>query len=181
MFEWVKKLFHHDDPQIQTTHKWIWDEEIKNILNEKIDVLETASDVKELDQYFLALPHEQKVELFAKLFKWLAYYESSWDPNSQDVDVGEAEDRNTWSIGLLQLSVVDQQNLGIHLDYDFHDLLLPVPNLKLGVEIMCNQVKKRGKLFIPKWEKGNPGVYWATLNPGNIYDKTDKILQKVRE
>ena len=46
---------------------------------------------------------------------------------------------------------------------------------------MCNQVKKRGKLFIPKWEKGNPGVYFATLNPGNIYDKTDKILKKVRE
>jgi hypothetical protein len=182
MFNWIKKLFSkkQESEPVHIYHAWICDEEMKRLLEPKISILETASDVSELHVHFDSLPMDEKIRLFILLFKWMAYYESAWNPNSQSVDVGEKSDRDTWSIGLLQLSVVDQKNLGIPMGYNFDDLLLPVPNLKLGIEIMCNQVKKRGKIFIPKWEHGNPALYWATICPGGKYDQSEAILKRVR-
>lgn len=180
MWQWIKSLFHKNEyVKPNPSHSWSWDNELKRLIEPKIEILQLATDVKELDAHFDSLTKDQKIDKFKEFFKWLAYYESAWNPKSQSVDVGVKNDRGTWSIGLLQLSVVDQKNLNIELGYDFDDLLLPVPNLKLGIEIMCNQVKKRGKLMIPKWEHGNPSLYWATLCPGGKYDQSAAILKQV--
>lgn len=158
-----------------------WTETLRELVRENLDALSSASDILKLHPKYGALNTQQRTTVWAEFFKALAYYESSFDPNSASVDVGVKGKPDTYSIGLLQLSVVDQANLGIRLGLDFDGLLKPDNNLKLGVLIMVNQIKKRGKIFIPKGEKGNPGVYWARINPGNRYDKTAEITAAVHK
>jgi hypothetical protein len=62
-------------------------------------------------------------------------------------DVGTS-DKNTWSIGLMQMSVCDQANYGIRLGYTYDGLIQPIPNLQLAVLILAKQVAKYGKLMI---------------------------------
>lgn len=144
--------------------------------------LASLEKAKDLATFCPSYPKAKRdrIKVWAALFEWAAYYESSWNPTASSVDVGSAADRDTWSVGLLQLSVVDQQNYGIPLGYGFEDLKRAEPNLDLGVRIMAKQIEKRGKIAIPKSEPGDPGVYWATLNPGNKYDKTSEISAKTK-
>ena len=176
---WLKSLFaNKTKPQLAL--EWIWADSFKKLLEPRIELLNQAIDVSQLHPKYKSLTREQQLVVWGEFFKWLSYYESGWNPKSASVDVGSKFDRNTWSIGLLQMSVVDQKNLGLYLDFDYDSLLMPLPNLTLGLAVMVNQIQKRKKIFIPKSEKGNPSVYWATLNPGNQYDKSDLILAKTK-
>lgn len=173
MWSWVKSLFKKQKTQVHKNRTWEWDNQLKEILIKHINDLSLAIDVKQLHQKYYDLKTTEQVDVWCEFFKWLAFYESGWDPNSACVDVGTDSDHNTWSIGLLQMSVCDQKNMALPLNYKYETLLLPVPNLELGVAVMVYQIKKRKKIFIPK---GESGVYWATLHPGGKYDKTLKIL-----
>lgn len=179
MWAWIKSLFHKQQDQVPDSHKWEWQVQTKTLLIGQLDTLSLAQDVYRLCPHYNELTYYEKIEVWADLFKWLAYYESAWNPRSTSVDVGEKNDKDTWSIGLLQVSVIDQKNLGLDCGFDYDSLLMPIPNITLGIAIMANQVKKRGKIFIPKGEAGNPGVYWATLHPGGKYDKTEEIVRLV--
>lgn len=164
-----------------TSYKWgeTWSEPLKAAIKEKLDVLSDASDILKLRADYDGLNADQKVAVWHEFFKVLAYHESGYNPRSQSVDVGVKNNRDTHSIGILQLSVVDQQNYGLRFGYTFEDLLDPVTNLKFGVVILANQIKKRGKIFIPNNEKGDPKAYFATLRPGNQYSKVEQILKVV--
>lgn len=180
---WLKSFFVKSAPQIAASTKYQWQDEwtkyIRNFFYFLPDVLE-ASDFNQLHRNFNILTREEKADLLAAFIKELCLYESGFNPLSESVDVGKASDKNTWSVGLMQVSASDQENLGINLGYTYEDLKNPIKNLHLGLTILVNQIKKRGKIFIPKGEKGNPGVYWAVIHPGGKYDKTNLILAKTR-
>lgn len=114
----------------------------------------------------------QKEFMWATLIVWTSYNECAWNPADASVDVGAVSDRDTWSVGLLQLSVVDQASYGFKFGYVYADLQDPVKNLHLGVAIMAQSIEKKKKLLI---EVGESGLYWATLHPGGKYDKTAAI------
>lgn len=157
-----------------------WTEYLRKLIASKLDELNKASDIDRLRPNFTALSRENQIEVICEFIKTLAYYESSFDPNCQNVDVGTKSNKNSWSVGLLQLSVIDQSNLGIRMGYSFEDLLKPLPNLTLGVAILANQISKRGKIFIAKGEKGNPSAYWNPIIIGSRSDRIEKILSVTR-
>lgn len=182
IWSWIKSFFKKEK---QAPVHQGWEQSWSNFLENKLsgDTLKTlmaASDVTKIRPDFFIIEDSEKIKTWVEFFKALAFFESGYDPKCQAVDVGVYGDRNTWSIGLLQLSVIDQSNLGLRYGYTFIDLLQPEKNLDFGIEIMKNQIRKRGKIFIPKGEKGNPSIYWATLCPGGKYDKSKQIIEWIR-
>jgi hypothetical protein len=142
------------------------------------DTFTLAKDIKTLRPDWDILTTQQRCQVLATFWKAVALYESNYDPNCQCVDVGSRSNKDTWSIGLLQLSVVDQSNWNIRLGYNYKNLLAPLNNLNLGILIMDKQIKKRGKILIPQ---GEQGTYWATIHPGGRYDKSKHIIKLVQE
>lgn len=180
---WLKDLFKKEpiERQAASSVGWVqqWGVFIKDNVN--LSVYDKATDITKIHPQWNSLNNEQKKQVLEAFYKYLIYYECGYDPKLNSVDVGVKGNKDTYSVGLMQLSVIDQSNLGIRLGYNFSDLQDPIKNLTLGLKIMENQINKRGKILIPKGEKGNPGVYWATLNPGNKYDKSEAILKEVHK
>lgn len=158
-----------------------WSEELFKMVAAQYDILSQASDVLRIHPLFNRLNKSQQITCLCQFIATMTYYESGYNPKASSVDVGEVNVLDTYSVGLLQLSVVDQKNLNIPLGYTYADLQDPIKNLNLGVRIMANQVRKRGKFLIAKGESGNPGVYWAVIHPGGKYDKTSEILANVHK
>lgn len=186
-FRWLKSLFSKpanqsastiSAPKPVTSKGWKdeWNAEVKRFVLLNLKTFDLASDIHNIRPDWSLLSNDQKSEVMAEFFKSLTYYESGYNPLCESVDVGNKYDKQTWSVGLLQLSGVDKSNLGLSAGFDYEGLKDPIKNIRQGVAIMVNQIKKRGKIIIPKSEKGNPGVYWATLNPGNQYDKSANII-----
>lgn len=161
--------------------RFSWSAYLKNLIYTNYDAIMSASDIERVFPGIKLLDKNNQIDVLAEFICWICYYECGWDASDYSVDVGSQGDKNTWSVGLMQLSVVDQANLGIPMGFNFQDLQDPLKNLSLGIAILVNQIKKRGKIFIAKGEKGNPSLYWATICPGGTYDKTDAILAKVKK
>jgi Transglycosylase SLT domain len=149
-----------------------WSDALLADLNAHYDSLVQAADAVRLHPQWPTLSRAQRLVVLAELFVWTAYYESNWNPSDFSLDVGNRSDRDTWSVGLLQLSVVDQANHDIPLGYSFADLQDSIKNIRLGVAILARQIDRHGKILIPA---GESGVYWSTLHPGGKYDKSGLI------
>jgi hypothetical protein len=146
----------------------------------------SLSKVKDMT-YFRSDWHEltkrEQINVFGEFIAWLAYYESSWDPKASSTDVGEEDDINTHSRGLLQVSQVDQANYkvwsldptGKKYSYTAAELLEPIKNINLGLMLLACLIEKDGLL---RRKRGN-WITWATLAPGNQYDKSVVIAAKV--
>lgn len=179
---WLKSLFSKSTPANPvapiTSKGWLpeWSEHVEGLIRTNLASFDKASDITKIRSDWSSLTEDQKVMALGQFMKALAYYESGYDPSCESVDVGTKGNKETWSVGLLQLSGVDKKNLGLEVGYDYEGLKNPFNNLNQGIAIFVNQIAKRGKIIIPKSEKGNPGVYFATLNPGNKYDKSEKII-----
>lgn len=146
-------------------------------MSEQFTALDAATDIQTFCAGYASLNKDQKINLLADIFAATAYYECSWNPTSSSVDVGTSSNRDTWSVGLLQLSVVDQQNYNLSFGFNFSDLEDPIKNLQLGVAIMTKQITKHGVILIPV---GGSGLYWATLHPGGRYDATSGIVKMTK-
>lgn len=157
-----------------------WTEHLKKMIYNNLSAFDSASDILSIRPDWFRLSETQRTEVMAEFFKRLAYFESSFNPKSESIDVGTKFDKQTWSVGLLQLSGVDKSNLGLSVGFDYEGLLDPIKNLTQGVAIMVNQIHKRGKILISKGEKGNPSAYWAPLILGGKYDKTAHIILAVQ-
>lgn len=153
-----------------------WSQRLYGLIDGALSVFETAKDIKTIRPDYQSLNRQQRIAVLCEFICWVAYYECGWNPESNEKDVG-TDDKDTWSVGLLQLSVVDQLNYHLPLGFDFGDLQNPIKNLELGVDIMCLQIHKHGKVLIPA---GESGVYWATIHPGGKYDKSKEIIAKVQ-
>lgn len=120
--------------------------------------------VEDLVPAYADLTRDRRVTVWANLISIDCRYECSWDPKEYSVDVGIQGNRNTWSGGLMQLSVVDQESYTLPMGYSFDDLLDPIKNLTLGIAIMEKLIRK-DQVFSAK--KGGIwyglGEYWSTL------------------
>lgn len=158
--------------------RYAWSAATLDMVSNYFDGLNPANDIEFFCPPYDSLSRDQKVNAWAGLFAAMAYYESSWNPASASVDVGVEGDLDTYSVGLLQMSVVDQANYGFQFGYDYNDLKTAIPNLHLGIAIMAKQIQKKGKILIPK---GETGVYWAVLRPGGTYDKSAQIATMTKK
>lgn len=154
-----------------------WSLFLKTLIEAHFETFDTAKDATRFCSNYATLSKDEKVKLWAEVFVWTSFYESGWNPKAQSVDVGSRADKNTWSIGLMQLSVVDQKSFGLISDFTFDQLLEPVPNLNLAMQIMVRQIKKTGKVILDNSDKMR---YWAVLLDGNKYSKVDKITGHVK-
>lgn len=155
-----------------------WTSSLTELIENKFDVLKYAKDITTIRPDFHSLNRENQIKVFVELIKAMCYFESGYNPKSSSVDVGTKSNKNTWSVGLLQMSVVDQLNYGLRFGYTFEDLLKPLPNLTLGVAVLVKQVVKRGNIIL---KRGEPGLYWAVLCEGGKYSKVASIIKRVQE
>ncbi len=125
------------------------------------------------------LTRAQRVNVMAEVISATAKYESGWNPKSASVDVGTKEKRDTWSVGLMQVSVVDQDwaKPSGKDRYSYDELLTPIPNLDLTLAILFRQISRTGLLILPNSSKYR---YWAVLLSGGRYEKIDEITGAVR-
>jgi len=155
-----------------------WSTALYQIVSNSFSTLTQATDLTFFCPKYASLTQDQQINLIADIFASDSYYECSWDPTEYSVDVGTANDNSTWSVGLLQMSVVDQQNYGFTFGYTFADLQTPTDNLVLGVAVMAHQISRYGTILIPK---GSPGLYWSTMNPGGKDDHSANIAAMTKQ
>lgn len=155
-----------------------WSTAVYKEIVQNWESLEKAKDAEFFCPKYASLSKDQQQQVFAELWVAVAYYESSWNPKSANVDVGEDDDRDTWSIGPWQMSVVDQPNYGFNFGYKYDDLLTPEPSARLSLAILAKQIDKKGKIALVKPESG---VYWSVLYRGGSYDKTSSIISRVKK
>lgn len=148
------------------------------LLAKDLDTYSKASDITKICPKWPTLSKDQQTKAIAEFWVSTAVHESSWNPESKSVDVGKPELKDTWSVGLWQMSVVDQKNYGFDFGFDFAALQTPLPNAKLAFAVMKNQITKRGKIMIPQ---GEPGIYWAVLRPGGKYDHSAEIITRTQK
>lgn len=155
----------------------LWSNELYKLIAAKWDLLKNAKDLDYFCSKADKLTKDQKINLWANIIATMTKYESGYNPKSYSVDVGTKNNKDTWSVGLLQLSVVDQKSYKFNFGYQFADLQDPIKNLKLGISIMARQVGKYGKVLIAK---GESGLYWAVIHPGGKYDQSQAIRDYTR-
>lgn len=138
-------------------------------------VLSAAKDLPRICPKFSTLsPLDQRLVL-NEFIVAIAFYESSWNEKSSAVDVGTVENKGSWSIGLMQVSVIDYQN---KFGYTYEQLLTAIPNLHLALEILSIQVSKYGILILDNSSKGR---YFAVILDNNKYQKVEQIIARVRK
>lgn len=154
----------------------IWSEYVYKMLGTTLwNTFDSADDVKRICPKYEDLSLEYRKHVIAEFWSQIALYESSWNPKSASVDVGSQSQKDTWSIGLFQISVVDQKNLGITLGYSYDDLLIPFHNIDLAFKIMERQIQKTHLYILPNTNKNR---YWAVILDGNKYSQVSQILSK---
>lgn len=146
-----------------------WTKSAVEFVEREFDKLEKASDIDRFCKRYAKVTKAQKVHFWAELFSAMAKFESSWNPKSSSMDVGKPGLRDTYSVGLLQMSVVDQDSYKMPLGYKYEDLLEARPNLDLGIRIMARITSNRGSIVLPT------NVYWAVLKEGGKYQKIAEI------
>jgi len=174
----IPKVGEVNNESSEKSWKKDWQEFVEDYFIKNSTTFLQASDIERIYPRFRALPLPYQASAFAEFIKWTAYYESSWNINSSSVDAGTVENKDTWSVGLLQVSVIDQKNHKLSTSFNYEDLKKGIPNLTLGLLILKNQIIKRGKFFL---KKGEPGLYWSVLCDGGKYDKLPKILPAVHK
>lgn len=155
----------------------VWSEACLKSVSEHLSRLDKAKDIASFHAKYSGATDGVKANIWCELFSALAKYESSWNPKSASVDVGDASKRDTYSICLLQLSVVDQQWVEPRSKYSYAELLEPANCLDLGVRIMARQIDKAGLVVLPNASRYR---YWAILLDGNKYQKIDQVRAMVR-
>jgi uncharacterized protein (TIGR02594 family) len=177
----IKSVFSPSTPK-QQVMSYQWDVITDSYLLNRIEkiylpYLSQASDLDQIWPNFKDLPQKDKIVVLKEFLKWVAFFESGWNPKSESVDVGNILLKDTWSVGLYQLSVTDQKAYGFMTNYSYSDLKDPLINSELMLLILSKQVMKYGKILIPK---GESGVYWAVIHPGGKYDHTNEIIHRTR-
>lgn len=156
------------------TNRTSWTKTLMNYVDTYWDSLRRANDMSFFCPQYEFLSYDQQKIVWGELWVAVAYYESSYNPSSASVDVGTTSDKDTWSVGLWQMSVVDQKSYKLNFGLKYDDLLTVDGNAKLSLAVMAKQIDKRGLIIVPT------SPYWAVLYRGK-YDKTEKIATKVKD
>lgn len=153
-----------------------WSNYLNLLIAKDLATYDSAKDITDFCPKYKTLSVQNKVKAIGEMFVGLAYYESGYQTASASVDVGVEGDKNTYSVGLFQVSQIDIRNykLSNFSNYTFDDLLQALPNIDLALAIMKNRIKKYGVI------KTSTGVYWSTLKPGGKYQKIQSIITRVK-
>jgi hypothetical protein len=156
-----------------------WSDYMTGVIRQNLAGYGAATDITRICPKWETVSDDVKVKAIGNFWVSVALYESSFDPNSQDVDVGTQSDKNSWSIGLWQMSQVDQKNYGLSFNYTFDQLLTPSANFDLANAVMLKQIKNHGKIVLKKG--ADKGVYWATVFEGGAYDQSANVLAHIQK
>lgn len=163
------------NPAVTTLpHDWKqpkWDAELRAQIRSALPSLELAKDITEWCPSYSTRDH---VEVWAKMFVAIAYFESGYDPRSVY--------KESWgedSLGLYQLSVPDALPWCKHTREDLFD---PITNIDCAVPLMAELVE-RDKVVTAgingKTAKG-AARYWAVMRggtyPGHKVESVKKIV-----
>lgn len=151
-----------------------WSDAIISITRKDSLVYFSAKDSTTFCPKFNQLTEEQKLKAIGEFWIAIAYYESGWNPKSESVDVGSKGDKDSWSVGLFQMSGNDSaaQNFG----YRYEKLKEPIPNIEVALFQMKKQILKSGVWFLPV---SAPNRYWAVILVGGKYQKIQEIKARV--
>lgn len=154
-----------------------WSDKTSELLKANLGLYDDAIDIVRVCPSFRTLSEHQKIKALGEFWVAKAYYESGFNPANQNVDVGTKENKDSWSIGLYQVSVRDLPNRQT-TKYTFEELLTPLPNIILAHEIMRRQLSNHRQIFLPNSHKAR---YWAVILIGNKYEKITQILDRVHK
>jgi hypothetical protein len=155
-----------------------WSDSLISRMNADWALYDAAKDIGTFCPKYSSLPKATRQKAWGEIWVGLAYYESSWNPKSASVDVGDPKKRDTYSIGLYQVSVVDQPWAGGGTKYTYDELLTPLPNIHLATVLMKRQLKNTGMIALDNSSKFR---YWAILLQKNRYEKIKEIAARVQE
>lgn len=153
-----------------------WSDALISALDKNFATLDKATDTKTFCPKYSTLKKEQKLKAIGEFFVGLAYYESSFNPNSSSVDVGTKSDPNSYSIGLFQVSGNDSAAKVFKADYKA--LKNPIVNINVAVEVFRRQVVNTGLFLLDNKDKHR---YFATLLYGNKYSKIPEVIARVKK
>lgn len=154
--------------------------------------LSKAQDMGIFCPKYSSLSDELKIQSWAELIVGIAYYESGWKPNSWMTESTMGTDpvtgKQVKSEGFLQLSYQDVINIsaakecgidwskdkGLSVDDLNKTIFSPEINLRCGIRILADQVRRKGKVVLPS------SVYWSVIKEGGKYQKISSIATKVQ-
>lgn len=151
-----------------------WTKQIEIELTNDLALYSASKDITQLCPKFHSLNDSLKIKGIGEFWVALAYYESGFNPKSYSVDVGNQNNKETWSVGLYQLSGTD----GPAKLYGatFEKLKDPVLNIKVAAETMRRQLKNTNTILLDNSSKNR---YWAVALHGNKYSKIPEIKARV--
>ncbi len=154
-----------------------WSDFLIDRIRRDLALYESAKDISRICPKYAGLTESERLKAIGEFWVAVGIWESSWNPKSAAVDVGKKENRDTWSIGLYQVSVVDKANREV-TKYNYDQLLTAIPNIDLATTIMGRQLKNYGLLILPNSSKGR---YWAVILDGNKYSKIPEIIARMKK
>lgn len=155
-----------------------WTDRMMGHVEKNFDLFDNAKDIRRICPRYNHLNYTERLKAIGEFLAWLSYYESAWRPATAVVDVGKPDKPDTWSVGLFQVSVVDQSWAGGGYSYTFEQLKSPLPNIDLAMALMVRQLRRNGLFILPNSHKDR---YWAIILEGNKYQKIDEILGRVKK
>lgn len=153
-----------------------WSDKLTSIIKTDLVKYSEAKDITRICPKYKTLKDEQKIKAIGELYVGLAYYESSFNPKSFSVDVGNKNNKETWSVGLYSMSGVDSASR--LYGADFTKLQDPLINIQVAAEQIRRQLKNTGLLILPNSSKYR---YYAVILDGNKYSKVSEILARVKK
>jgi len=169
-----------------------WSGHLLGVVEKNYDSLSQAKDIELFCPNWGKMARDEKEEALAEIFVAMAYYESSWIPTKRYKESTMGTDCVTksqiYSEGLLQLSYCDktwmkscqfnwEKDKSLAATDAKKTIFDPKINLSCGVDIMANQIRKRGSITLPPGK----GAYWAVLISGGKYQKIDEIKKRVQD
>ncbi len=155
-----------------------WSDALIKYVDRDFDLYEKAQDTSLWCPKYKSLSRQQKLKAWGEMWVSIAFYESGFRPKTASVDVGQPDKRDTWSVGLYQVSVVDQPWAGGGTTYSYEDLLTPIPNIHLATILMKRQLTRTGLLILPVSSKYK---YWAVILSGGKWQKIPEIIARTQK
>lgn len=152
----------------------VWSDSLTSEIDKNFQLFDNAKDTTSFCPNYKSLNKDQKIKAFGELFVGLSYYESGFNPKSYSVDVGNKNNKETWSVGLFQMSGIDGSAQVYKANFD--TLQDPIVNIKVAVEQFKRQITKTGLFYLPN---SSPQRYYATILVGNKYSKISEINSRV--
>jgi hypothetical protein len=149
---------------------------LTDLIAKDFAVFDAAKDVKGFCPNYASLSKEQKIAAIAEFWVAVAYRESGYNPKSMSVDVGTKSDKDSWSVGLYQMSGNDSAAKKFSCNWEC--LQDPQMNIKVSMEQLRKQVAGTGLFMVPNDSKYR---YWSTTTVGNKYSKISELKASVHK